>query len=88
MVKILDQTAPALSQEHTLNFEWGVVEPQWILSRVIKKSQKWNWVNTCEPLKIWLLKEPKFVRKANQRSRRQRKMKTKVMEREQNIIVL
>ena len=31
MVKVLDQTAPALNQERTLNFEWGVVEPQWIL---------------------------------------------------------
>ena len=30
MVKVLDQTAPALSQERTLNFEWGVLEPQWI----------------------------------------------------------
>ena len=31
MVNVLGQTAPALSQERTLNFEWGVVEPQWIL---------------------------------------------------------
>ena len=31
MVKVLDQTAPALSQERTLNFEWCVVERQWIL---------------------------------------------------------
>ena len=31
MVKVLDQTAPALSQERALNFEWGVVKPQQIL---------------------------------------------------------
>ena len=36
MVKVLDQTAPALSQERTLNFEWDVVKPQWILLGLIK----------------------------------------------------
>ena len=35
MLKVLDQTAPALSQERTLNFEWGVVKPQWILLGLI-----------------------------------------------------
>ena len=31
MVKALDQSATTLSQERTLNFDWGVVEPQWIV---------------------------------------------------------
>ena len=43
MVKVLDQTVPALSLERTLNFEWGVVEPQWILLGLINnKNTKKN----------------------------------------------
>ena len=31
MVKVLDQSATTLSQERSLNLDWGVVEPQWIV---------------------------------------------------------